>query len=614
MKEALLRRLLVAVTVVGLAVGLVLSWGWVPEVQGLTPALAWTVATMPVVVALTVSILRDFLIGRMGVDAIALVAMVAALVLQQPLAAAVVALMYSGGVLLEDFARGRAQRDLRALEDRSPRLAHRQRDGGLDTIPVAEVVIGDELLVRAGELVPVDGALLAAVADLDESALTGEPLPVRRFSGQALRSGTINAGEAFAMRATAAAAESTYAGILRLVAAAHTARAPFMRMADRFALVLLPVTLAVAAAAWAWSGDSLRGLAVLVVATPCPLILAAPVAFIGGISRAARVGVLMKGSPALEAMAMVGTAIFDKTGTLTLGGAELLQAETAPGRDEKAVLRLVASLEQASRHVAASAMVEHARRSAIALTTPRDVQEQRGSGIAGTVDGQAVRVGSKAYVVGSGAAPSWSEPGERRYKNQPVLRVYAEIDGRLAGVFTLGDAIRADARETLETLRREGISRFVMLTGDDEKAAQRLSAALPFDRIVANATPSSKVDVVTEELRGGPTIMIGDGINDAPALAASTVGVAMGARGATASSEAADVVVLPDRLLPVAQGVAIARRTRRIAMQSVVAGLAMSGVAMVAAFAGMLSPVQGALIQEGIDLAVILNALRALRG
>lgn len=613
MTERMIRRLLAAVAVLGLAVGLLLSSGWLVAPLRLTAGQVWAAATAPVIVSLAVSIVRDFLIGRIGVDAIALVSMSAALLLDQPLAAVVVALMYSGGVLLEDFARGRAQRDLRALEDRSPRQAHRHRDSRIETISATEVETGDDLLVRAGEIIPVDGVLLDTEARLDESALTGEPLPVMRFATQPLHSGAINAGEPFTMRATAPASQSTYAGILRLVAAAHTARAPFIRMADRFALLLLPATLIVATGAWYMSGDPLRGLAVLVIATPCPLILAAPVAFIGGISRAARLGVLMKGSPALEALAKVRTTVFDKTGTLTMGGAELLQAETAPGCDENDMIRLVASLEQASRHVVATAMVEQSRRRHLALYTPQQVRESRGAGLSGTVHGSFVRAGSKAYVLDTMTTPAWAAAGERRYRGQPVLRVYAEIDGRLAAVFTFGDALRADARETIDRMRREGISRFVMLTGDDENAARRLSAILPFDQVVAFATPQSKVAFLKAEIAVQPTMMVGDGINDAPALATATVGVAMGARGATASSEAADIVILPDRLSPIGDALAIAHRTRAIALQSIIAGLALSGTGMAVAVAGYITPVQGALIQELIDIAVILNALRALR-
>ncbi len=611
MFETRLRQLLVAVVAVGLTGGLLASVGWLSLPAGVSPGVLWTAATLPVILVLLVSILRDFLIGRVGVDAIALVSMSAALLLDQPLAGAVVALMYSGGVLLEDFARARAQHDLRALEDRSPRFAHRQTDGRIDTVPVGDVRIDDRLLVGAGELVPVDGTLVDSEARLDESAVTGEPLPVPRVADELLRSGTVNAGEAFNMRATAEASQSTYAGILRLVAAAQTARAPFMRLADRFALVLLPVTLVVAVGAWLFSGDPSRGLAVLVVATPCPLILAAPVAFIGGISRAARRGVLMKGSPALEALAKVRTAVFDKTGTLTVGGAELLRIDLAPEGTEDEAIALAASLEQASNHVVAAALVEESRRRNLPLIIPERVQEARGAGLSGQIRGRHVRVGSRAYILGQTRPPPWAAFGEA---DKAVLNVHLEVDGGLIAVFTFGDTPRPDARETIDRMRSVGVGRFVLLTGDDDEAARRLSEVLPFDRVVAHATPQSKVDIVGEELLTQPTMMIGDGINDAPALATATVGVAMGARGATASSEAADVLILPDRLAPIADALAIARRSRRIASQSIVAGLGLSGLAMAFAFAGYIDPVEGALLQEAIDLAVILNALRALRG
>jgi heavy metal translocating P-type ATPase len=595
MSEPTLRRVLAIVVLAALSFGLLISAGHAPDSYGINASLVWTAGTVPVIAVLVLSILRELLIGRVGVDAIALISMTSALLLGEPLAAVVVALMCSGGTLLEDFARGRAQRDLRALRDRSPRIAHRRRDGHLESVAVLEVDKGDELVVRAGELVPVDGELLDPTAKLDESALTGEPLAVTRYDGQKLHSGTVNAGQPFMMRATAVAEQSTYAGIVRLVEAAQTARAPFSRMADRYALLLLPIALLVAGAAWWWSDDPLRGLAVLVVATPCPLILAA-----------------MKGSQTIEALAKVKTVIFDKTGTLTTGGAELLQAEFATGRDEDEVWTLAASLEQASHHVVASAITELARARNNALYPPEDVREKRGAGLSGVIMNRRVRVGSRDYILSGKTWPSWCAAGEARYRGEPVLRAYVEVDDRVVAVFTLGDAVRADAAGTISHLRDLGVSRMVLLTGDVEDVALRLSVVLPFDRVVARASPETKVEVVREELAHQRTMMIGDGINDAPALAAATVGVAMGARGATASSEAADMVVLPDRLHPIASAVETAQWTVRIALQSVIAGLALSGIGMAAAAVGYLTPVQGALVQEGIDLAVILNALRAL--
>ncbi|MBN9552598.1 MAG: heavy metal translocating P-type ATPase [Alphaproteobacteria bacterium] len=609
MNETLLRRALLSVAVLGLAHGL---GAWRNGIGIVSPDTIWTAATLPVVAALAISILRDFWIGRIGVDAIALVSMSAALLLGQPLAAVVVAIMYAGGTVLEDMARGRAERNLRALTDRAPHVAHRKSAQGTETVSIDQVAVGDELLVRAGELLPVDGMLIDASAVLDESTVTGEPLPERRGAGDALRSGTVNVGEAFVMRASAIADKSTYAAIVRMVAAAQTAKAPFIRIADRFALLLLPATLLLAGIAWYLSNDPIRALAVLVVATPCPLILAAPVAFIGGVSRAARAGILMKGSAALEALAQTRTAIFDKTGTLTLGGAELMEIDAAPGREADELLRLLASLEQASHHVLADSIVRIARRRNLMLSQPRDVREHRGEGLMGQVDRMSVAAGSRPLVLGKEPLPKWAESGEDRYRDAQVLRVFLAVDGSLAGVFTFGDAIREDAADTVGALRSAGVTRMIMLTGDDGAAAEKVSASLDLDAVIADATPADKVGTVEAEKATAPTMMVGDGINDAPALAAATVGIALGARGGTASSEAADVVVLTDRLQPVAEALRIARRTRRIALQSIIVGLALSGAAMIAAAMGHITPVAGAVLQEGIDVAVILNALRAL--
>ena len=610
LNEPLLRRVLLGLALVGLAIGLAV---WRLGYGDVEPRLIWAAATVPVVTVLVISIIRDFWIGRFGVDAIALISMSAALVLGEALAAIVVAIMYAGGTVLEDFARGRAERNLTALTDRSPRVAHRQGGDRLDTVPVEQIAVGDALLVRAGELIPVDGSLIDSFALIDESTVTGEPLPERRREGDVLRSGTVNAGEAFSMRATATAGRSTYAAIVRMVAAAQTAKAPFIRMADRFAIFMLPATLIVAGLAWYLSGDPIRALAVLVVATPCPLILAAPVAFIGGISRAARAGVVMKGSAALEALADVRTAIFDKTGTLTLGGAELIDLDIAPGRDADELLRLLASLEQASHHIISDSIIRLAREKGLGLSHPEDIREVRGSGLQGIVDGTPVRAGSRSLVIGDKQLPGWAAHGEARYSGQPVLRVFVAIEGRLAGVFTFGDSLRGDAREVTRSLRSAGVSRLVMLTGDDAGTAKRVASALEIDCVIADASPADKVAAVESEKRQAPTMMVGDGINDAPALATATVGVALGARGATASSEAADVIVLANRLRPVADAVLIARRTRAIAVQSIVVGLALSGGGMIAAAFGFITPVAGALLQELIDVAVILNALRTLR-
>lgn len=608
--EPLLRKSLLGIAVAGLAAGLA---GVLGVKLPFPSESVWALATLPVIAALAVSIFRDVFAGRLGVDAIALLSMTAALLFDEALAAVVVAIMYTGGNVLEDYARGRAERDLKALTDRSPRIAHRRSGERFESIPVEQVSVDDELMVRAGEVLPVDGVLLDD-ARIDESAITGEPFPMVCKRGDALRSGTVNAGEMFHMRASALAGQSTYAGIVRMVEAAQTARAPFIRMADRFALILLPLTLMVAAFAWYASSDPIRALAVLVVATPCPLILAAPIAFIAGVSRAARHGILMKGSTALEALAKARTAVFDKTGTLTYGGAQLVEMEVAPGRDSDELFGLLASLEQASHHILADAIVALAKNRGLNLFRPERVVEYRGSGLKGIVCGVSVSAGSQSLILAGRDLPAWAERIVARYKGQPALAVYVAVDERLVAILVLGDGLRADAVDALSRLRRAGITRSLMLTGDDAETANRIGGTLGFDRIVADASPADKVALIKAETLAAPTMMVGDGINDAPALATATVGIAMGARGATASSEAADVIVLTDHLGPVAGAVAIAHRTTTIAKQSIVVGLALSGAAMIAAAFGLITPVAGALLQEGIDVAVILNALRALGG
>ncbi|MBX3598325.1 MAG: heavy metal translocating P-type ATPase [Rhizobiaceae bacterium] len=608
--ETLLRQFLLAVAVIGLAAGLAGQYLGL-NLFGLQPSFIWAVATLPILATLAISIARDLFAGRVGVDAIALVSMSAALAMGQPLAGLVVAIMYAGGTVLEDFARGRAERSLTALTDRSPRTANRRTDSRVETVPVGEVKVGDELLVRAGELLPVDGLLIDETALIDEAAVTGEPVARKIQSGEQLRSGTINAGESFAMRATAIADQSTYAGIVRMVAAAQTVKAPFIRIADKFAAWMLPITLLVAGAAWYFSGDPVRALAVLVVATPCPLILAAPVAFISGVARAARSGALVKGSSSLEALANIHTAVFDKTGTLTTGGTNLVEIEAAPGREPAEMLRLLASLEQASHHVLAESIVAEARKRGDELSIPANVKEHRGSGLEGSVDGLHVRAGSRAMVQGADL-PAWAQAGEQRYQGESVLRVFLSVDGELAAIFTFGDALRSDALDVLAELRASGISRIIMLTGDDATTAQRIAQAAGIENVIADASPEDKLRTINAEAEKAPTLMVGDGINDAPALASATVGVAMGVRGATASSQAADVVVLGHKLQPLADAIHIARRTRSIAWQSIAVGLGLSGVGMVAAALGYLPPIAGALFQEAIDIAVILNALRAL--
>jgi len=597
-----------AIALAGLSAGLL---AWLLQRNDLARYF-WTAGTIPVVIVLLFAIVRDLLAGRMGVDAIALVSMSGALALGEMLAAIVVAIMYSGGNLLEDFAVARAERDLRSLVDRAPRTAHRRRASAVEDLPIERIAVGDRILVRAGEVIPVDGIVISNTALIDEAELTGEAMPVARQAGEAVRSGTLNAGDSFDMHASSSASESTYAGIVRMVSAAQTAKAPFIRMADRYALILLPVTLAVAGGAWFFSGDAIRALAVLVAATPCPLILAAPVAFIAGVAQAAKRGILVKGGGPLEALARVHTVMFDKTGTLTVGGARLVAIEVAPGQKADDVLRIAASLEQSSHHGLAATIVEAATAKELKLTIPQHVHEVLGSGLEGVVDRRLVRAGSHQMVYGSRKPEPWAVRALRRAAWRSALSVFVAVDGQAIGAILLADELRRETPHAVQSLRGAGASRIVMVTGDRADAADTIGAALDLDAVLANREPADKVDAVVSERRLHPTIMVGDGINDAAALAAADVGIAMGARGASASSEAADVVILVDRLDRVSDAVAIARRTRSIAWQSIVAGLTLSGVAVAFAAIGRLPPVAAALTQEAIDVAVILNALRAL--
>jgi heavy metal translocating P-type ATPase len=609
MSQRVLRLSLVAIAILGLGAGIL---AYATGRSGLAH-LCWTLATVPVIAALAVSIIQDFLAGRLGVDAIALLSMTAALALGEPLAGAVVALMYSGGNVLEEIAVSRAEHDLRSLVDRAPRVAHRRAHDGSEDVPVGVVAVGDKLIVRAGEVIPVDGVVGSDSATIDESALTGEPIPVVRLRGAAIYSGSLNVGETFEMTASSVAGESTYAGIVRLVTTAQTAKAPFVRLADRYALVFLPFTVVVAGVAWLISGDLIRSLAVLVAATPCPLILAAPVAFIAGVAQAARRGILVKGGAPLEALARAHTVLFDKTGTLTVGGARLLSIEVAPGENAEEVLALGASLEQASHHVLAGAIVAAATDRTLPLRMPEQVRESMGSGLSGIIEGKRVSAGSRDLIFAHRQTPEWASRAIRRGAWRSALVVFVAVEERPIGALLLADELRSETPHAIRMLRKAGVARIVMVTGDRAAAAQAIGAALDLDSVLADRVPSDKVDAVRAEQRLNPTVMVGDGINDAPALACADVGIALGARGASASSEAADVVVLADRLDRVAEAIIVAQRARRIAVESILAGMSLSTLAMLAAMVGWLAPVPAAIVQEVIDVAVILNALRALQ-
>ena len=568
--------------------------------------------TLPVLAVLLVEIVTSLRRGDVGLDIVAALSMSAALAFGESLAAAIVALMYAGGQFLEAYAERAARREMTALLSRVPRTALRHHDGRLEEVALDLILPGDRLLIRQGDVVPVDGTVAAGVAVLDQSALTGESLPVKLVAGGPVLSGSTNSGDAFDLVAARLAADSTYAGVVRLVEAAQHSRAPMARMADRFAMVFLAVTVALAAAAWFMTGDPIRAVAVLVVATPCPLILAVPVAIVSGLSRAAKLGILIKGGRAIEMLARVRVLVIDKTGTLTVGQAKIAATRVVDGVDAAEVLRLAASLDQASKHIIGQTIVAAAHAKGMSLAIPTDVVETAGEGIAGRVEGRDVLVGGLRYVAGKIGGDAHPVLGRNRPPGTLAAAVAA--DGKLIGVLVLSDELRAGTEQLLTSLRELGIERIVLATGDRHDVAKFIGEGLGLDAVRAELTPDQKVLVVLSERKNGPVMMIGDGVNDAPALAAADIGMAMGARGTAASAEAADVVLLVDHLDRVLPAIQIARRSRRIARQSVVAGIGLSVIAMVAAAFGLIVPVEGALLQEAIDVAVIFNALRALRG
>lgn len=595
---------LLGLAIAGLVIGLALMFAGAKDLANLV----WTLGVLPVLIALLIEILRSLRAGEVGLDIVAALSMSAALGFGETMAAAVVAVMYSGGTFLESMAEGRARHEMHDLLSRVPRTATRHRNSGLEDVPLDDILPGDLLLIRQGDVVPVDGVIASQTAFVDTSALTGESLPVRLAQGAETMSGSTNAGAPFDLTATHPAKNSTYAGIVRLVEEAQRSKAPMARLADRWSLGFLIVTVLIAGTAWGLTGDPIRAVAVLVVATPCPLILAVPVALTAGLSRAAHFGVLIKGAGPLETMARIRTLILDKTGTLTDGRPQITRIDCQNTHSDTDVLRFAAALDQASKHPVAQAVVAAAKAKGLPLPLPTDVIEIPGEGVSGRVEGHAVVVGGTDLI-----AQHVRDAVPHPAQSAGSVIVALAIDGQMAGHLVMADPLRAGTEAMLAGLRAQGILRIVLATGDRGEVAERVTEGLGLDALRAGLSPDQKVLLVLSERKHGPVMMVGDGVNDAPALAAADVGVAMGARGAAASAEAADVVLLVDQIDRLRPGIEIARAARRIAVESVVAGIGLSVLGMIAAAFGYLTPVQGALLQEVIDVAVILNALRALR-
>ncbi|WP_235020167.1 heavy metal translocating P-type ATPase [Ruania rhizosphaerae] len=550
--------------------------------------------------------IRELRRGTYGIDILAFTAIVASVAVAEAWAALVIVLMLTGGEALEDYASARARRDLTALLSHVPRVAHKVTSDGTTTdVPVDVIAPGDQVLVRPFEIVPVDGSLLTGSATFDESSLTGESLPVERTAGQEVLSGGVNGSTAVVLSTTHAARDSQYQQIITLVEDASASRAPIVRLADRVAIPFTVVALAIALGAWALSGDPARLAEVLVVATPCPLIIAAPVAFLAGTGRAARRGIIVKSSATLESLRRVRTIAFDKTGTLTRGAPSLVEVRAAGGLTDDQVLRLAASAEQYSSHVLAAAVIGAARSRELPLSGAETAQEVPAHGVTALVDGSSVVVGKRTYVadaVGVSLEGTTIGPGE--------MAVYVAIDRSYAGALVFSDEVRRETPHTLERLREHGVEHIVMLTGDDRLTADHVGQPLRIDDIRANCLPADKVDAVTN-LPHRPVAMVGDGVNDAPALAAADIGIAMGARGSTAAGDSAHVVLLRDDISTVADAHTIARETVTVALQSIWVGMTLSAALMMIAAFGALPALIGAWLQEGVDVVAILWALRA---
>lgn len=557
---------------------------------GLIPSIKW--------------VLDELKDKQMGSDVLAIFSIVGALAIREFFAAAVISFMLASGRALESWAEGRANFALKSLIDRMPKLANRiTKTGQLEVIKIEDVEINNRLLVKSGEIVPVDG-IAQETCYLDQSALTGEPMPVLLEKAGSVISGTINAGNAFEMIASGNVSQSTYSGIVTMVRNSRAQSSPNIRLANKWALRFVPITMAMAALTFLLTGDATRTVAVLVVATPCPLILAVPIALVSGMSRATKSGAVIKGGAVLEKLSKAEIVLLDKTGTVTHGGPVITEIVTSSGITHEYALQMAASLDQYSPHVVAKSLVDEAKNRGISLLSASNVMEEHGKEVSGEIDGVLIRVGAAPTNL-----PSWAN------LKQPLI-VALHINNQLIAIFGLEDPIRSESKKTISDLHKLGVIEIVMVTGDKEETASIVARELGINRVIANSSPETKLNVVHEYRNkvSGSVIVVGDGINDAPALAASDVGIAMGARGASAASEAADVVIIEDSIDRVVSAISIAKLSHSKAMQASIGGMGLALIAMFAAAFNLLTPSQGAIAQEFIDLLAIMWALTTLRG
>lgn len=568
----------------------------------------WLIGTVAILEALPLvwDMWQDVRSGRYGIDILAVTAIVVSVILGQYWAAIVVVLMLTGGQSLEDYAEKRAQSELDSLLSQAPVTAHVIRKGKTLNVDVNELKVGDRIIIKAGEVVPVDATIIEGRANFNESSLTGESLPQLKEVSDVILSGSISMDGAVTAKATATASDSQYQQIIKLVRGAATTQAPFVRLADRYSLPFTIAAYAIALAVWIVSGHAIRFLEVIIVATPCPLLLAAPIALISGMARASRFGIIVKTGQALERLAEAKTIAFDKTGTLTRGELSVKNIKTYNKHAEDEVLSLAASLEQSSNHVLAHAIVTDANLKNIKLVKAKHLEEVSGLGLKASIKGNIILVGNYKLLKEANV----QMPASFNHASINNTVAYISIDGHLAGVITFTDELRQETKSTLEYLHVLGLKDVAMITGDNKVAAQAIAKELAIDEVYAEALPADKLHILSK-LKPRPIIFVGDGVNDAPVLTAADVGIALGARGSTAASESADMVIMLDDISRVGVGVEIAKKTFKIAEQSILIGIGLSLALMIVFASGKFPPLAGALLQEVVDVFVIFNALRA---
>lgn len=576
------------------------------QLAGYGTMASWLLTIFSLVIAakLSLEMISKLRTGHYGVDILAIAAILSTIAVGEQWATIIIVLMLTGGEALEDYAAGRAKHELKALLDRAPRTAHKLTKTGTQTVPLAEVRVGDELLVKPGEIIPVDATLRSEVAELDESSLTGESLPVEYVKGALLLSGAINGSGAITIKAAKTSEESQFQQIIKLVTDAMSVQAPFVRLADRYAVPFTAISFLIAGIAWVVSGNPLRFAEVLVVATPCPLLLAAPIALVSGMSRAAKNGIIIKSGAILERLADIKAVAFDKTGTLTQGELVVKEIRPASGFTEHDLLFYAASAEQHSAHILTVALLAECERQNITLSAPAGAHETIAQGMHAVVKKKKVYVGKATFL----ATQHITVPKASVRSGETVI--YIAIGGVYAGAIIFSDHLRAESKDVMQHLQALGVTHTIMVTGDSKSIAERIAKAAGITDVFAERLPADKVAVV-RDMKVRPVMMVGDGVNDAPVLAAADVGMAMGARGSSAASETADVVVLVDNIAKSAQAIQIAKTTIRIALESVWLGIAISIVLMIIAAFGVIPAIVGAFLQEAVDVLVILNALRA---